>query len=122
MTALQPAEMARLRKVAALLDSPVDGEAMAALGRVRKMVHGAGLKVADMLVLAPPRQLQPIPVPPSSLFTQKAMRCASLSELFNDWERDFIDCMSLVRSPSDRQRATLEKLYRRVCDAAEQAA
>ena len=122
MTALQPAELALLRKVAALLDSPVDGEAMAALGRVRKMVHGAGLKVADMLVLAPPRQLQPIPVPPSSLFTQKAMRCASMPELFNDWERGFISSMSSVRSPTDRQRSTLNALYRRACNAVEWAA
>lgn len=116
------AGVARLRKVVALLDSPVEGEAVAALGRARQIARGLGVKVADALAADTPSRMPPIPVAPESTFNRQAMYCASFPAEFNGWERGFVASASLVRSPTDKQRATLERLFRRACMAAERRA
>lgn len=72
----------RLRKVAALLTSPVDGEALSALRRATHILGQAGISIADAVVdgslrraPAPSGRQEPAPAPADPEMPEKAMVC-----------------------------------------------
>jgi hypothetical protein len=122
MTALDPSAMRRLKGALGLFTSDKDGEKLAAVDAVVRIMGNAGLSVAD---LAPPAA-EPAKVQPNPSWgprrrrgevklLREHQRRAWLLQIsgfaWNDWERGFLASMAAWDSPiSAKQAAHLRDL------------
>lgn len=121
MSALLPAEARKLTASLAMLASNHDGEVIAAVGAVGRILGKAGLGFSDLGVvqaLPPSSPLRPPPAKPRSYETRvlrehqrHARGFAACGFKWNDWERDFLASIaSWDGALSDKQRSRLDQL------------
>lgn len=110
MTAPLPLAAAeKLAKVLELIDSPVDGEALAAARMAGKLVKAAGLRWRDVL-------LQPAPVAPAAAappprptwaepatWRQAVVQCLRFDTVLTAWEQDFLASIAALPGLSEKQ-------------------
>ena len=91
----------RFNKIAALLDSPVEGERAAAFEAVRRTLHQVGLRVSD--VVRPP---------PTGGWRFRARRLLDRHDGLTDWERKFLQGIVQWQGPklSAKQLARLGEI------------
>ena len=94
-------DVVRLSKITALLDSPVEGERIAAFEAVRRSLDNAGLVLADIVRL-PATQ---------DAWQRRARRLLETPEL-SAWEKQFLYGIAEWRRPklSAKQDATLAQI------------
>ena len=95
-----------LQLVVALLDSPVEGERLAALAAASRLLAKSGRRWADLFP----------PTPPTSDHVRRADDLLQLDELLTDYERQFAIGIRGFRKPSPKQARLLEEIERAVAD------
>jgi hypothetical protein len=101
----------RIAAIASLIQSPVDGEALAAARKLVKALDRHGLRIGDLLISAlAPQPAPSVPGPP--WWQAAALECVDNEPWAGCWPQrtiDFLDAMSgWPRPPSAAQRQWLE--------------
>lgn len=119
---LPPAVARQLAKVAGMMGSEHDGEALNAARAAGRILADHGVTWAEALtpaapVTAPRAPWRPVPVPPTTAFVRKVLACRDHPALFNQREREFLRDMDAAassgRQPSAGQSAWLDRLHAR---------
>jgi hypothetical protein len=116
---LSPTDRDRLAKMLALLDSPFDGERLAAVASATKLLERRGVRwcqILDHMCQPPPRppQRQPRPV-------HWRLTCLRLLERVHDlkpWEANFVRDIVRGNTLTTRQHSCLREMERRVAGSA----
>lgn len=119
MTAQNPSDIDRLRKLAGRLDDGNSNEAATAWRLFATMATRLNIQVTEARELVfspaltpPPAQsARPSPMPVTTPWQRPVIRCLDVMELFTPWERTFLTSIASARSFSDKQAATLDGLY-----------
>ena len=126
------ADLERLAKIAGLIGSSFEAEAIAAARKLHEACQGMGISLSDLILgNVPAMDLRPAPIRPvdpttsrhfwrdPASFREKAPQhrahvdaCFAALDL-NDWERDFLANIRNEQSLSDRQALRLKALYNR---------
>lgn len=128
MGTLEPREARRLASSLEMMSSPSDGEKLAAVAAVSRILDKCGMRFRD---LAPPARVEAA-TPPSpwgghdvnpwrpkpraheiNLATQHQLLAFSLLQTghrWTDWERNFLTNMKTRKWPSPKERAKLGEL------------
>jgi hypothetical protein len=136
MSALTVAiDRAKLAKVLGLIDSPVDGEALAAARAAAQMVRGAGLTWSDVIAAPalPPRVREPVDdraeprdradhhdgVPDREPIdiTNAIEICLDYPSALSRWERGFVASLRFQRGLTAKQLLILERCARKSIEA-----
>lgn len=96
----------KLQLVVALLDSPVEGERLAALAAASRLLAKSGRRWADLF---------PTP-PPTGDHVRRADDLLQLDELLTDFERNFAVGIRSYRRLSAKQSRLLAEIERAVVD------
>ncbi|WP_419816139.1 hypothetical protein [Glacieibacterium sp.] len=123
MTAVPERDVQKLRKIAGLLGSEVDAEAIAALFAARSLAARCGVPLIEALssalvVAVRARQSStawnPEPAPTTAAWVRKVMTCRDAPQLFNSEARDFLRNLSEQRrAPTANQMKWLDDLHDR---------
>lgn len=96
----------KLQLVGGLLDSPVEGERLAALAAVNRLLAKSGRRWADLF---------PSP-PPTGAHVRRADDLLLLDELLTPFERDFARSIRSFRRLSPKQARLLDDIEQAVAD------
>ena len=96
----------KLQLVVALLDSPVEGERLAALAAASRLLAKSGRRWADLFP----------PPPPTGDHVRRADALLQLDELLTDFERNFAVGIRSYRRLSAKQSRLLAEIERAVVD------
>ena len=115
MMAIGPDATRRIAAIAALTQSPVDGEALAALRKLQSALAREGLRIGEVVArgLTPPCQsTAPEPVSPVFSHQRDATEAADVpvDDFFTSKEADFIVNMMTAPRCSPAQREWLDRL------------
>lgn len=121
---LPPAAVNRLGQFLALAEAaanPADGERLAALSAVERLLGRYGLRLRDL-----PRLAAPAPALPEWVSRPRwrdvAAACQRRRESLTDWEAEFLRSLARFGSLTDRQHAVLDRIAARVLGAETEAA
>ena len=127
---LSPPSAARLAKLAGMIGSDHDGEALNAARAATRLLASNGLTWGEALAVPAPQVITnqprndrapgPYPVPPTTMFVRKVLACRDNPALFDQVERQFIRSMDNYalggRQPTAKQGAWLDRLHARALD------
>jgi hypothetical protein len=118
MGALTPADQRRLQGSLARLASPHEGEIIAAVAAVRRILDKVGARFSDL-------ELPTAPMAPSRCEHARPCHCQRAEELLNgsyewsEWAVQFLEGIAAWRAPlSERQAAILAELEHEAVDPA----
>ena len=128
---LSPPSAARLAKLAGMIGSDHDGEALNAARAATRLLAFNGLTWIEALAAPMPQAVPmphrsrncansapgPYPVPPTTAFYRKVVLCLGFASIFDPVEVNFIRSMDALcasasrRQPSEKQAAWLDRLH-----------
>jgi hypothetical protein len=103
---LSPVTRAKLARVLALLGSDKPGERDAAGLAAHRMVSGAGTTWEEVLAPAPLLQREPLHAP----WRTMVAACRRRPDALTEWERGFINSISIRNRLTEKQMAVLARL------------
>jgi hypothetical protein len=109
---LSPSEIAKIAAIAALMQSPADGEALAAARALVQRLDKHSLRISEVIAvgLSPTRHEEPTELNHAAT----AERCLQYAELFNDFELKFLTSIRGFRRISEKQNTLLQEFAQRV--------
>ena len=105
----------KLVAIAALTQSPVDGEALAALRKLQSALAREGLRIGEVVergLTHPCQSTKPEPMPPTHSHQRSAEEAAAApwDDFYSAKEADFLRSMQVRPSCSPAQREWLDRL------------
>jgi hypothetical protein len=118
MSALPQLQESRRRRIvatAALLSSAQDGERLAAVRGLDRLLAPHGVGIADVVEaglrpVAVPRSRPPAAVVPLRPHQLMARQCLAYPEMLTEWEAGFVASVADLRSLSDKQLSRLRAI------------
>ena len=103
----------RLGRIIAMLGSDKDGEVLAAVAALKRTLNASGGDLHDLVALLEGK-VRVVYSKSSTplLWRDKVAACLKEWNFLNEWEKDFIQKLSMQRYiPTEKQAAVLNKLY-----------
>ena len=105
----------RIGRIIALLSSDKDGEVLAAVAALRRLLKSNGADLHDLVALLEGKvrvvQVSAKASPPLT-WRDKIALCQREADFLTEWERGFLTSMSMwKRQPTVKQAAILQRIY-----------